>query len=77
MLDSEGPWAVLMKDCPLKWPEKSFKENDIFSMKKIVGPTSELSAKVFNSLDKYQLNIWVEKSIFASQHIENRKKKFN
>ena len=33
----KGPRTVLMKDCPLKRPEKSFKENDIFSMKKIVG----------------------------------------
>ena len=32
---------------PIKWPEKSFKENDIFSMKKIAGSTLELSAKVF------------------------------
>ena len=35
-----------MKDCPLKWPEKSFKENVILFMKKIVGSTLELSAKV-------------------------------
>ena len=26
----KGPRTVLMKDCPLKLPEKSFKENDIF-----------------------------------------------
>ena len=35
-----------MKDCPYIWPEKSVKENDIFSMKKIVGSTFELSAKM-------------------------------
>ena len=52
---SKGLRTVLMNDCLLKWPEKSFKENDIFSMKKIVGSTPELSAKVFLSLDKYQL----------------------
>ena len=28
------PRTVLMKDCPLKWPEKSFKENDIFLWKR-------------------------------------------
>ena len=44
-----------MNDCPEKWPDESFKENDIFSMNKIVGSTPELSAKVFISLDKYQL----------------------
>ena len=43
----EGPLAVLMKDCPKKWPEKSFKENDIFSMTKAVGSTLELTAKAF------------------------------
>ena len=41
-----------MKDCPQKWPEKSFKENDIFSMKKIVILTLELYTQVFFSLDK-------------------------
>ena len=38
---------------PIKRPEKSFIENDSFSIKKIVGLTLELSAKVFFSLDKY------------------------
>ena len=42
-------------------------------MKKIVGSTLELSAKVFFSLDKYQLKIWVENTVFAIQHIGNRK----
>ena len=51
----KGPRTVLMKDCPQKWPEKSFKENDIFSMKKIVGSTLDLSTKPVISLDKYQL----------------------
>ena len=44
-----------MKDCPKKWPEKSFNENDIFSIKKIVGSTLDLSTKAVFSLDKYQL----------------------
>ena len=26
----KGPLTVLMKGCPYKWSEKSFKENDIF-----------------------------------------------
>ena len=42
-----------------------------FSMKKIEGSTLELSTKVFFSMDKYQLKIWV---VFAIQHIENRKR---
>ena len=33
----------------------SFKENDSFSIKKIVGSTFELSAKKFFSLDKFLL----------------------
>ena len=42
-----------MKDCPQKWLEKSFKENDIFfSMKKIVILTLELYTQVFFALDK-------------------------
>ena len=44
-------------------------------MKKIVGSTHELSAKVFFALDKYQLKIWVANSDFAILHIENSKKK--
>ena len=62
-----------MKDCPLKLPEKSFKENDSFSTKKIVGSTLGLSAKKFFSLDKFLLKIWVENLVFAIQHLENRK----
>ena len=42
-----------MKDCPEKCPEKSFIENDSFSIKKIAGSTLELSAKLFFILDKY------------------------
>ena len=38
---------------PIKMAEKSFKENDSFSIKKMVGSTLELYAKVFFSLDKY------------------------
>ena len=34
---------------------KVFNENDIFSMKKIVGSTLDLSTKAVFSLDKYQL----------------------
>ena len=51
----QGHRTVLMKDCPLKWPEQSFEENDIFSMKKIVGSTLDLSTKAVFSFDKYQL----------------------
>ena len=41
----KGPRTVLMKDCPEKLPEKSFNENDIFSMKKVVGSTLDLSTE--------------------------------
>ena len=71
---SKGPRVVLMTDCQLKWPNQSIKENDIFSLKKIVGSTLEIYAKGFFSLDKYQWKIWVENSVFATQHTENRKK---
>ena len=42
---------------------EKFQRKRHFSMKKIVGSTLELSAKVFFSLDKYQLKIWVENSV--------------
>ena len=42
-------------------------------MKRIVGSTFDLSTKALFLLDKYQLNIWVENSVFAIKHIENRK----
>ena len=32
---------------PIKWPEKSFKENDIYSMKMIVSSTSIIRKSVF------------------------------
>ena len=52
---------------------KKFQENDSFSIKKIVGSTLELSAKVFLSLDMYLFKIWIEIPVFAIQHIENIK----
>ena len=55
-----------------KWPEKSFKVNDSFSIKKIVGSTLELSAKEFSRWTSTYLKIWVETPVFAIQHIENR-----
>ena len=58
---------------PIKMAREKFQRNDIFSMKKIVGSTLELSSKVFFSLDKYQLKIWIENTVFAIQHIGNRK----
>ena len=45
----------LNEGLPIKRPEKSFKENNIFSMKKIVGSTHDLSTKAIFSMDKYQL----------------------
>ena len=42
-------------------------------MKKIVISTLELYAQVFFALDKYPLKIWVENTVFAIQHIGNRK----
>ena len=52
---------------------EDLKENDISSIKRNVGSTLELSEKVFFSLDKYQVKYRVETSVFAIQHIENRK----
>ena len=45
----------LNEGLPIKRLEKSLKENDIFSLKKIVGSTLDLSTKAVFSLDKYQL----------------------
>ena len=42
----------LNEGLPIKWPDKSFKVNEFFSIKKIVGSTLEFSTKVFFSLDK-------------------------
>ena len=39
-----GPRPVLIKDCPKKWTDKEFKENDIF-MEKIVGFASNYLQK--------------------------------
>ena len=50
----KGPRTVLMKDCHKNGKKKHFKDNNSFSIKKIVGSTLELSPKVFFSLDKYQ-----------------------
>ena len=64
----------LNEGLPIKMTrKKSFKENDRFSIKKIVESTLEISAKAFFSLDKYLLKIWVENPVFAIQHIENGK----
>ena len=43
-------------------------------MKEILILTLELYAQVFFALDKYLLKIWVENTVFAIQHIVNRKK---
>ena len=42
----------LYEGLPIKSPGINFKENDSFSIKKIVGSTLELSAKVFFSYDE-------------------------
>ena len=45
----------LNEGLPIKLTRKRFKENDNFSMKKIVGSTIDLSTKAAFSLDKYRL----------------------
>ena len=55
----------LNEGLPIKWPEKSFKENDIFSMEKIVGSTLDLSTKAVFSLDEYQLKTMGRKHCFC------------
>ena len=54
---------------------KSFKENDSFPIKKIVGLTLQLSPNVFFSLDKYLLKDMggILVFCFAIQHIEMEK----
>ena len=47
----------LNEGLPIKMTRESFKENDIFSMNKIVGSTLDLSTKAVFSLNKYQLKI--------------------
>ena len=42
-------------------------------MKKKVGSTLDTFTEAVFSLDKHQLKIRVENSVFAIQHIENRK----
>ena len=42
-------------------------------MKKIVILYLELYAQVFFALDQYLSKIWVENTVFAIQHIGNRK----
>ena len=54
----------LNEGLPIKLPEKSFEENDIFSMKKRVGSTIDLSTKAVFSLDKYQLKKYGLKTPF-------------
>ena len=53
---------------------EKFQRKRYFFMKKIVGSTLDLSSKTVFLLDKYQLKIWVKNSLFAIQHIENRKR---
>ena len=53
---------------------EKFQRKRYFSLKKIVGSTLDISSKAVFPLDKYQLKKWVENSVFAIQHIENRKR---
>ena len=41
----ERTWHSLNEELSIKMADKSFKENDIFSVEKIVGSDLELSAK--------------------------------
>ena len=45
----------LNEGLPIKMTREKFKKKDIFSMKKIIGSTLDLSTKAVISLDKYQL----------------------
>ena len=73
-----GPRGIRTSDSPneglpIKMTREKFQRKLYFSMKKTVGSTFDLSTKAVFSLDKYQLKIWFENSVFAIQHIENRK----
>ena len=45
----------LYEGLPIKMTREKFQENDIFSMRKIVGSILDLSTKAVFSLDKYLL----------------------
>ena len=55
-----------MEDCPEKWSHRSFKENDILSVVKVVGKALELTAKQFFTLTKYRLQILVVNYVSAN-----------
>ena len=65
-----------MKSCPLKWQEKSFKENAVYFFH---GKDSSsfnpriICKNVFSHWTSTDLEIWVKNSVSAIQHIENRK----
>ena len=64
--NNEGPLTVLMKNCPSKCPDKSFYENDIFSMKMIffsIGPAFELLQNCFSHWTSTYYEIWAENSV--------------
>ena len=60
----------LNEELPQKWQEKSFQENAIFSMERIVVLTIESSAKMIFSLywTSTDLEAWVENYVSAIQH---------
>ena len=50
---------------PIKWPDKSFKENIFFCVNgNWIGPQI-ISPKSVSTLDKYQLKLLVENSVSA------------
>ena len=55
----------LNEGLPIKMAQKSFKENNIFSMKKIVILTLELYEQVFFALDQYLLKNMGRKHCFC------------
>ena len=64
----------LNKGLPIKMVREKFQRKLYFSMKKIVILTLELYAQVIFALDKYLIKIWAENTVFAFQHIGNRKR---
>ena len=55
---------------------ETFLRKGYFSKEMVVGSTPELSAKCFSHWTSTDLEIWVENSVFAIQHIRNRKSFF-
>ena len=65
--------SLLNEGLPVKMVREKVQRKWLFLHEKTVGSTLLLFSKVFFSLDKYQLKIWIENSVFAIRHTGYRK----